>query len=141
MIDIAPSCTPVILEASPIEMGCGLMNPGAADNIAHTSFTSLPDGLIDSVREVAERRGFDTLRQAYDEAITELCDDIEAGLVIDRWPNTAPGRSVVKETVRMTDTVADRMRAVAPQQGAKLVSFFIIALSRWLGRHGVEFKV
>ena len=115
------------------------MNPGN-DELSTTSYSSITEALIEKVSEVAESKGITILRFAYDDAVTELCDELDKGLVIDPWPASRPGLSRSKVTVRMSVDIAERMKKTAKKHGTRPGTFFRVALIRWLGRHGVEYR-
>lgn len=115
------------------------MNP-EKDELSTTSYSSITNDLIEKVSEIAESKGITILRFAYDEAVTELCDELDQGLAIDPWPASRPGLSKAKITVRMSQDIAKRMRDQASAQRTKPGIFFRVALIRWLARHGVEYK-
>lgn len=110
------------------------------DELSTTSYSSITNDLIEEVSKIAESKGITILRFAYDEAVTELCDELEQGLVVNPWPASRPGLSKAKITVRMSQDITDRMRAKAREHRTKPGIFFRVALIRWLARHGVEYK-
>jgi hypothetical protein len=106
-----------------------------------TSFSSVPTALIEAVRDVATREGVRILRPIYETAVNELCDDLDAGLVIETWPSARPGGAKAKRTVKMMPEITARMnRAVKHHHIGKGV-FFRVALIRWLARRGVEYPL
>jgi hypothetical protein len=115
------------------------MNPGK-DELSTTSYSSITDDLIEKVSEVAESKGITILRFAYDEAVTELCDELDGGVVIDPWPASRPGLAKAKVTVRMSHGIAQRMRETAKRHATRSGIFFRVALIRWLKRHGIEYR-
>ena len=115
------------------------MNPGN-DELSTTSYSSISDDLVEKVTSVAESKGITILRFAYDEAVTELCDEMDNGLEINPWPASRPGLSKVKITVRMSLDISDRMKTTARRHGTRPGTFFRVALIRWLRRNGVEYE-
>lgn len=115
------------------------MNPGN-DELSTTSYSSISDDLVEKVTSVAESKGITILRFAYDEAVTELCDEMDNGLEINPWPASRPGLSKSKITVRMSNDIADRMKACSRKHGARPGIFFRVALIRWLRRNGVDYQ-
>jgi hypothetical protein len=111
------------------------------DDLSPTSFSSIPKDLIEEVRKVAEAQGVTILRFVYEEAVTELCDDLDAGLKIETWPSSRPGGSKSKETVRLAVDVSERMKETVARHKVRLGVFFRVALIRWLARHGVEYQL
>lgn len=111
------------------------------DELSTTSYSSITDDLIEKVSEVAESKGISVLRYAYDEAITEFCDELDGGLVVYPWPASRPGLSKAKITVRMSEDIVKRMRSMARKHGTKPGIFFRVALVRWLSRHGLDYKL
>lgn len=94
-----------------------------------------------AVRDVAESEGIPMLRIIYEEAITQFCDELDAGLEIQTWPSSRPGMSKAKETVRMPSDVMDRMNRTARQHETRKGVFFRVALIRWLSRHGIDYNL
>ena len=115
------------------------MNPGN-DELTTTSYSSITDDLIEKVTSVAESKGITILRFAYDEAITDLCDELGKGLEINPWPASRPGLSKSKITVRMSNDIADRMKTCSRKHGTRPGTFFRVALIRWLRRNGVQYQ-
>ena len=124
-------------------MFCGAfdsMSPDR-DDLEVTSFSSVPNDLIEEVRKVADSKGLPMLRSAYEEAIVQLCDDLEGGLKIDLWPSSRPGMAKAKETVRLHNDISKRMREMVKRQNIRKGVFFRVALARWLTRHGVDYNL
>jgi hypothetical protein len=113
----------------------------STDDLSPTSFSSLPKDLIEEVRRIAESRGVTILRYVYEEAITQFCDELDAGLQIDPWPSSRPGLAKAKETIRMATDVAERMRRTVKKHNTRKGVFFRVAIIRWLARHGVEYRL
>lgn len=111
------------------------------DGLSTTSYSSITADLIEKVEAVAESKGITILRFAYDEAVSEFCDELDRGLVIRPWPSTRPGSAKDKLTVRMSKDIAERMRRTAKQHDARTGVFFRVALIRWLARNGVEYPL
>jgi len=78
-----------------------------------TSFSSVPETLIEAVRTVVEQEGGSYMRPVYESAITQLCDELDAGLVIETWPASRPGGSKLKKTIRL-DPQGQRMKDLGP---------------------------
>src|SRR4051812_48863037 len=74
-----------------------------------TSFSSVPEELIEAVRTVVEQEGGTFMRPVYESAIIQLCDDLDAGLIIETWPASRPGGAKLKKTIRLEQEIADRM--------------------------------
>lgn len=103
-----------------------------------TSFSSVPKSLIDAVRDVVEPQGITILRPVYEEAIIELCNDLDGGLVINPWPMPRPGLARHKVTVRMSLDVSERMKATVTSHDTRKGVFFRVALIRWLAKRGIH---
>jgi len=116
------------------------MSPDS-DDLSPTSFSSIPNDLIEEVRKVADSKGITILRFAYEDAITQFCDALDAGLKIDTWPSSRPGLAKAKQTIRMSNDVTERMRETVQKHNTRKGVFFRVALIRWLARHGVEYEL
>jgi hypothetical protein len=112
-----------------------------SEDLSPTSFSSIPNDLIEEVRAMADSRGFTLLRFAYEEAITRFCDDLDAGLKIETWPSSRPGLAKAKHTVRMSNDITERMREMVRKYNTRKGVFFRVALIRWLSQHGVEVEL
>jgi hypothetical protein len=121
-----------------LKMDAALMTP--ADDTVHTSFSGLPEGLVDVLRAEATRRGFDTLQEICDEVATDFCDDLDAGLKVESWPHTAPGTGSTRVTIRFTDAVLNRLKTLSSSHRVRQGAFFTAAARRWLRKHNVNFE-
>jgi hypothetical protein len=113
-----------------------LMTP---DEAKDTSFTGIPDRLLDTLKDVGETKGLMTLRDVCDEVATDFCNDLDAGLKIYPWPQPDPGGGYNRVTVRFSIDVRDRMKETARRHKARLGTFFIVGAIRWLDKNGVRF--
>ncbi len=114
-----------------------LMTP--TDDTRDTSFTGIPDGLIETLKKVGENQGSITLREICDTVATDFCDDLDAGLKIYPWPSPDPGGGYNRATVRFSIAVSDRMKKTARLHKARLGTFFVVGAIRWLEKRGVKF--
>jgi hypothetical protein len=110
------------------------------EDLSPTSYSSITDDLIEKVTSVSDSRGFTSLRFAYEEAINELCDELDHGLTINPWPASRPGLAKAKVNVRVSSDILNRMRKMAREQQTRPGTLFRVALIRWLSRHGVEYQ-
>lgn len=106
-----------------------------------TSFSSVPETLIEAVRTVVEQEGGTFMRPVYESAIMQLCDDLDAGLIIETWPASRPGGSRLKKTIRLDPGIAARMNQAVKHHHIGKGIFFRVALIRWLAKRGVDYPL
>src|SRR3954463_4926125 len=103
-----------------------------------TSISGVPESLTDAAKSLADQRG-QTLKALYTEAIEGLLTDLEKGDEVV-WPATRPNVGQ-PYAIRIDNDVLERMRAACDAHHTRRTNFFLAAVSRYLGRHGVEVKV
>lgn len=105
-----------------------------------TSFSNVPKCLIKKAHDVVKPSPGSMLaemRDAYEEAITDFCDDLDKGETVI-WPQTNIGADKHRQVVRLSLTAWNRMDSAVKKYGTRKSTFFRLALVRWLRRKGAE---
>src|SRR5690349_7493452 len=103
-----------------------------------TSISGVPEALSDAAKTLADQRDM-TLKELYTEAIETLLADLEKGDEVV-WPATRPGVGQ-PYAIRVNADILEQMRAACDRHQTRRTNFFLAAVSRYLGRHGIEVKV
>ncbi|MGF7213212.1 hypothetical protein GGE65_007848 [Skermanella aerolata] len=112
------------------------MPPRTNKEYGDTSYTGIPDQLLDSARKLARDRNIYP-RDVFTEAVLELIPRLDAGDVVE-WPKVAPAKGGKQKPyhTRLEVGVLEAIRNACDRHEVKGNVFFIAALRDYLRKNG-----
>lgn len=130
------------MEISPFQSIESQMRPKADRSFSSTSFTGLPEELIETVRAEADRSDrylYEIFREAIDGLVSRIGKEGCARTY--NWPLARPKIGTIPYNARMDADTVKALRDASDHYGVKKNIFFMAALRDYLRKSGIEIDI
>src|SRR4051794_23482271 len=115
------------------------MAPRTDREYGDTSFTGLPNSLLNAARDLAKRQKVYP-RDIFTEAIQDLITRLDAGETVE-WLVSRPRVGTTPYHTRLEVEVLEEMRKACELHHVRKSTFFLTAMRAHLRKHGIEVEV